>query len=50
MWAVYMLVGALTCRAWQVCRLAMWENDQEDAADESWDSIMDLQRGQGRVA
>jgi hypothetical protein len=42
MWFFYMLLGAWGYKAFQVCFRAMSEND-------SWDSIMELERAEGRL-
>ena len=40
---LYMLLGAAGLKSWQICRFAMFENDQRDIEDESWQSVRDIQ-------
>jgi hypothetical protein len=44
MWALYMTLGAWGLKAIQVCRRGMIEMDAHD----SWGSIMELERKEGR--
>ena len=43
MWVVYMILGAMSLKAFQVCRLGMDEMTELDERDESWQSILDIQ-------
>lgn len=43
MWWWGLLTGMGLLKSWQVCRRAMLENDEQDARDESWESIRAIQ-------
>ena len=43
MWFLWMLMGAWSLKAVQVCLVAMRENDRRDVEDESWQSVLDIQ-------
>ena len=41
---LYFLLGIGFLKSWQVCARGMDENEENDSRDESWQSVIELER------